>query len=460
MATKITDTMLRKMEPPASGSRTIWDTDVTGFGVRVTPATKRKPRGSISFFLNYRIDGAERRYTIGAYTGPDGAWTASAARDAAREMRRAISLGRDPAQEKRERRDAPTVKDLADRYYTEHLPNKAEHSQKTDRAIIETYILPRIGKMKVADVGHGDIASMHRAITASGKPVRANRVLACASKMFSLALRPAEGETKPWRDQAAGNPCKGVARNQEEGHDRFFSPAELAALSDALSDTPAANCIRLVMLTGCRPGEAMAATWDQFDLASGVWTKPSAHTKQRKAHRVPLPPAAVELLATLWKIRRRDNEHVFPGQKAGARLKQIRTAWENATNAATVALWADAGDPALRALVADLRASLGREPTIRECRDMAEHRAIELPPGLTDARIYDLRHTFASIGAASGMGLPIIGRLLGHTQARTTQRYAHLADDPLREATAKIAGVIGGAGKAGAEILDFRKVSK
>ena len=64
-----------------------------------------------------------------------------------------------------------------------------------------------------------------------------------------------------------------------------------------------------------------------------------------------------------------------------------------------------------------------------------------------DARVYDLRHTFASVGAGGGLGLPIIGKLLGHTQSRTTQRYAHLADDPLREAAEKITTVITGAGK-------------
>ncbi len=97
--------------------------------------------------------------------------------------------------------------------------------------------------------------------------------------MFSLALKRKEGDDDPWRNQAQGNSCKGVGRNPDEGHERFFSPSELAALSDALAvygQTPASDCIRFAMLTGCRPGEAIHATWDQFDAEPGFWVKPDA----------------------------------------------------------------------------------------------------------------------------------------------------------------------------------------
>src|SRR6185369_9948555 len=102
-----------------------------------------------------------------------------------------------------------------------------------------------------------------------------------------------------------GNPCKGVARNPEEGRERFFSPKELAAISDALAEYPgvAADCVRLIMLTGCRPGEAMQARWSEFDAEPGFWVKPSAHTKQRKTHRVPLSPGALELVDRMRKAR-------------------------------------------------------------------------------------------------------------------------------------------------------------
>jgi integrase len=166
-----------------------------------------------------------------------------------------------------------------------------------------------------------------------------------------------------------------------------------------------------MMLTGCRSGEAMRSTWAEF-ADVGFWDKPSAHTKQRKRHRIPLSPAATEFIERL-----RGSEHpdgaafVFPGQKTGTALKQIRTAWKAVTEAAVV----------------------------------------------TDAWAYDLRYTFASIGAGGGLSLQIIGRLLGHTQSRTTQRYAHLADDPLREAAAKIGAVISGVRKEGGSVVTLAK---
>jgi integrase len=283
--------------------------------------------------------------------------------------------------------------------------------------------------------------------------------------MFSLTLKPMEGEQAPWRDHAQGNPCKGVGRNPEEGHERFFSEAELAALGDALvayGPTPAANCIRFIMLTGCRPGEAMAATWEQFEIEPGFWVKPSSHTKQRKIHKTPLGPAAIELLDRIRGDREATprssrSNFVFPGQLAGRPLTQLQTTWEEVSGTATVSLWADSRDPKIAALVADLEKGLGRRPALAECQAIAGQRGVKLPPGLSDARLYDLRHTFASIGAGGGLSLQIIGRLLGHTQARTTMKYAHLADDPLREAAAKIATQIAGAGTSKSNVVSLSK---
>ena len=149
----------------------------------------------------------------------------------------------------------------------------------------------------------------------------------------------------------------------------------------------------------------MPATWVQFDAQPGFWIKPSSHTKQRKEHRLPLSAPALQLLVDI-RTRRGDiasDDYVFPSQKPGRPLRLLRSCW--------IAVCAHAG--------------------------------------LTGIRIYDLRHTFAATGAGGGLSLPLIGRLLGHTQARTTQRYAHLADDPLREAADKIASAITKAGQSG-----------
>src|SRR5262249_28370848 len=199
-----------------------------------------------------------------------------------------------------------------------------------------------------------------------------------------------------------GNPCKGIAKNPEEGRERFYSQTELTAITDALATYAgvAADTARLVMLTGCRPAEAMKAQWEEFDREPGYWVKPSAHVKQRKTHKLPLNPAAIELIEQLRKKRK--GKWVFPGDKPGEHIAALHHVWTHVRK----------------------ETGLGR-----------------------DARLYDLRHTFASVGAGGGLSLPILGKLLGHTQARTTQRYAHLASDVLREATDKIGTVIAGKGK-------------
>jgi integrase len=135
----------------------------------------------------------------------------------------------------------------------------------------------------------------------------------------------------------------------------------------------------------------------------------------------------------------------------------LHTTWEEVAGTVTVSLWADSRDLKIAALVADLEKGFGRHPTVGECRAVAEQSRMKLPTGLSDARICDLRLTFASIGAGGGLSLPIIGRLLGHTQARTTQRYSHLADDPLREAAVRIATQIAGAGKSKPIVVPLSK---
>jgi integrase len=385
------------------GMQMWWDDDskATGFGVRSYKG------GGKSFFIDYRLDGRQRRFTI----GPFPRWPVAAARERARELRRQIDAGDDPAGNKRERRKAPTIQDLIDRYIEDHLPKKTVNDQRLDD---EKKMLAEIGKKlgphtKVADVHGGDIAAMHRKITQSARPVRANRILAICSKAFSLSLVPRAGETLPWRNAVQGNPCKGIERNREEPRERYFGKSELVRIADALASYPgvAADCVRLIMLTGCRPGEAIRATWDEFDKEPGYWIKPSAHTKQRREHKLPLSPPAIELIDRLRKKRK--GRLVFPGDIDGQPLQTLFHVWEHV-----------------------------REQAQLEPDDQGRQ-----------ARPYDLRHTFASVAVGGGLNLPIIGKLLGHTQVRTTQRYAHIADDPLREAANKVGTDIAGAGNGG-----------
>jgi integrase len=410
MPIKIDERAVRTAKAPAKGADTIWDSEIKGFGCRVFAPTRRNPEGARSFFINYRSAGVERRLTIGDFP----VWSALAARNEAKALRKRIDQGEDPAREKREKREAPTVKDLAERYRREHLPRKAPASQKADWAMIEREILPVLGERKVASVHFGDMSSLHERITASGRPVRANRVLAVASKMFSLSLKPMAGEDAPWRDAAQGNPCRGIERGREEGREHFFSSAEIAALSDALAkhDTPAANCIKLLLLSGARPGETMRAKWSEFDAEPGYWVKPAQNTKQRRVHRAPLSPAAIELIAKLRRTRTDESEFLFPGRVPGKPIRELRGVW------AAVCGEAGLGEGAL---------------------------------------VYSLRHTFASTGAGAGLSLPVIGKLLGHVVARTTEKYAHLSGNVLEEAAARIGNAIANAGRDAGNVVALPK---
>jgi integrase len=431
MAPRITDKIVKALPLPAKGQRIIFDGGpdrIKGFGVRVTAG------GTKAFILDYWHGGKQRRFTIGEY-GP-AAWSVEKARAEAKELRKGIDRGESPLDRRVKLRTAPTVQDLAVRYRDDHLPSKVTRlpgetdaayrlrlEKHTDWRIIVREILPRLKNRLVAEVNQNDCKALFTAITGSGRPVRANRVLACLSKMFSLSLVAREGEADPWRDAVKGNPCKGIARNPETARERFYSEAEIAAIADALEGYPgthAANLLRLCMLTGCRPGEAIKATWDQFDIEAGEWRKPSSHTKQRRVHAVPLSPGAVELLQKVRAEVPDDCPYVFPGRKvrggAWGPLKQYRTAWEYVVKTAKLAPDADGNPP----------------------------------------RPYDLRHSFASFGAGHGLTLLLIGRLLGHTQGRTTQRYSHLHDDAMRQAVDKIGGTIGSAGKASGNVVQIK----
>lgn len=378
---KLTDALVREAKTNRQQAF-IWDGEVKGFGLRVTAG------GAKTFVLQYGIDGRKRRGRIGAY--PD--WSVEAARREAKELKKRVNRGQDPFGERIERRQAETVKDLCDRYEKEWLPKKGERSQVEDRRMIAQFIKPKIGDMKTRDVRYSDIDALHARLSES-TPITANRVLALLSKMFALA-------SGPW-ELREGNPCTGVRKNYEEPRNVFLKPAEIKAVLKILNaankrDRQSAQAVKLLILTGARSGEVLGATWDQFDLDHGVWAKPSSHTKQKRIHRLPLNGAAVELLKDMKKNA--DPVYLFPGRTKTGPQDNLKKYWAKVRAAA----------------------------------------------GLPGVRPHDLRHTFASLLASQGESLPIIGALLGHTQAQTTARYAHLLDDPLRKASeAAFAGVGG-----------------
>jgi integrase len=219
--------------------------------------------------------------------------------------------------------------------------------------------------------------------------------------MFNFAVSDNERE---WG--LAQNPAAGVQKFQEEKRDRWLSEEELERLSAAMKTYPnsraklavvsqkqrvfvrreaqrAVDAIRLIMVTGARKGEVLLATWSQFDLERGVWTKPSHNTKQKRIEHVPLNDQAIVFLQSLPH----EDEYLFPG-RIGGHLTDLKYPWAEICKGAK----------------------------------------------LEGVRVHDLRHTYASHLVSRGVSLPMVGKLLGHTQAQTTARYAHLADNPVREA--------------------------
>jgi integrase len=403
---KFDDRFVRELTAPASGNRITYDRGgkepVKGFGIRVTAA------GAKSFVLNYTIAGRERRLTIGGYP----AWSVAAAREQAKSFRRRVDNGEDPLGTREAERAAATVAELCDRYLADHAARK--RTGKQDRAYIERFIRPRLGSRKVDSITFTDLDGLHRKLTTASGPYAANRVAALASKMFALSTR--------W-GMRADNPAKGIERNHEERRYRYLTGDELRRLTEALAACPsqqAANAVRLLLLTGARRGEVLAATWHQFDLEAGIWIKPSSHTKQKREHRVPLSAPARQLLADIRAAaqQRADEKNwglspfVFSARTGEGHMVEIKTAWAGLCRAAK----------------------------------------------LDGVRLHDLRHTYASVLASAGLSLPVIGALLGHTQPGTTARYAHLFDDPLRAATERVGAIITGADNAGgAEVVPIGK---
>ncbi|MDA1099459.1 MAG: site-specific integrase [Proteobacteria bacterium] len=371
----------------------VWDGEVPGLGLRVTP------RGAKSFILKTRIGGGRSAPIKKPTLGKVGDLTLDQARVKARAWKVLAADGIDPGRHKVEM--GRTVADLCAEYLEVHAPRK--RSSGDDQAKIKQHILPRLGRRLIRDVTFSDVERLHRSMREA--PYAANRTMALLSKMFSLAIK------WEWTDR---NPASGIERYPEERRERFLGPEEIGRLSSALQNLVAsaarpseaqkvADALRLLMLTGARRSEVLSATWSMFDLETGVWTKPSSHTKQKKEHRVPLSPPAIQLLTGI-KDQGDGSEYVFPSRARSKHphMTELKSSW------AKVCKLAD----------------------------------------LEGVRIHDLRHTYASILVSGGATLPLIGALLGHTQVQTTQRYAHLADDPLREATTRVGAVVTGSGMA------------
>ena len=351
-----------------------WDHALPGFGLRI------RASGRKFYVAQFRANGRLRRVTL----GPHGALSPDVARQRARELISEAKAGRDPTSRREAERKAVTMADVADRFLDEYVSVHCKPGTAYEyRRLLDHHIRPKLGDRHVADVQRSDIAALHHA--ARKAPYQANRLLSVLSKSSICGTL---GRVR-W-----SNPCRhvgGTRRSRANGSTQKSSNGSEGALtrsSEEGSETRSAVvAIRLLMLTGCRRSEIQKLRWEHVDLNAGELQLIDSKTGGRT---VPLSPSAVRLLASL--PREDDNPWVIVGRKRGAHLTDLEYPW----------------------------------------------RRIRARAGLHDVRIHDLRHSFASRALALGEGLPMIGKLLGHTQVQTTARYAHLARDTMKVSAARI----------------------
>ena len=370
---KLTKRIVECQVPDSSKRLLIWDTEITGFCIRIYPTGKK------TYFLQYRNSDRETKFIK---LGVHGNVTTEQAREAAKVLALRISTGEDPSIKPLPKVLTPTIEDLAEKYLKLHAENeKRPKSVKEDRAMLKNYILKTFGNRKVDSITFEDIQALH--VSLNAKPILSNRIMSLLHKMFNLSVQ--------WR-MRTDNPVTGVKKYQEHKRTRWLQEEELERFWAVLDDYPnqlSAQVFKFLVLTGARKGEAIQATWDQIDLDKAIWTKPSHMTKQKRREYLPLSTPALEVLTHVKALTQRTSGYIFPGKVEGKPIQELKTFWRR---------------------------------VLREA-------------DITDVRIHDLRHTHASHLVSSGLSLSIVGKLLGHTQASTTQRYAHLADAPLRDAT-------------------------
>jgi integrase len=377
---KLTKRFVESITPDPVKTLKFWDAELKGFGLIILPSGRR------TYCIEYRnTDRIKKRLKMGVH----GTITTEEARDLAKKGLGQVAHGEDPAEQKKQVNNLVTVEELADNYLDRHGYKKRPKSLYEDQKLLQNIILPALGRLKVIYITRRELEALHKHY--QDTPYQANRALSLISKMFNLAM------SWGWRDD---NPATNIQKYQEEKRDRWLNQEELDRLWDVLdrhSSHMTAYVFKFLILTGARKGEALGATWDQFDLVKGVWTKPSHLTKQKKKEHLPLSAKAVEVLQIVRKRTPKGSTYVFPGRIEGEPLKEIKTFWKTA---------------------------------LKEAK-------------LENIRIHDLRHTHASHLVSSGLSLSIVGKLLGHTQASTTQRYAHLADEPLRHAAELFGSKVG-----------------
>jgi len=388
--------LTKRLVDAAQPGETVWDGEMPGFGLRVTE------KGAKSYVLKYRAHGRQRWLTIGRHGHPmpleaqmpsGTVWTPHSARNEAVRLLGRVKHGTDPAREIQDARRAETLEQFSKRYLTDHVDAHTKAKTAEDsRRNLKLHILPALGHIRLRDISRGDVARLHKSKGAT--PYLANRCLALVSHMLSTAEK--------WGVCPNGAAvCHHIEKYKEHARRRYLSTRETKALGKKLRDAEAEGLnlsgiriIRLLALTGARRNEIETLKWAEVDF-----DRSALHLGDSKtgAKTIPLAPPALTILSTVERMN--GTQWVFPASSGDGHYQGLGKLW----------------------------------------------RAIRRSADLEDVRLHDLRHTFASFGAAGGLSLPVIGALLGHSQAATTQRYAHLANDPVSQAAARVGSAVAAA---------------
>ena len=363
---RITKSVIDGMKP----GEIIWDTKLTGFGVRFQRRDKM-------FIFKCRVGNRQRWFSIGKFGQP---WTVDAAENRVRVIQGDIAKDLDPAAIRDERVRNPTLKEAGDAYLETVVSKKRDATQVLYRDFLERLVYPKLGTTKVADIKFSDVSGLHYGLRKT--PITANRVAATLSSLFSWCERNGHLPKQ-------SNPVQGVERFEEKSRERFLSPRELARLGVALARADrnktetifALSAIRLLIFTGCRRNEILKLQWKDVSIDKAMLMLPETKTVARPVY---LSAPAISVLATLPRVAK--NPYVIVGEREGRHLVNLRKVW------------------------------------VRICKVAR----------LKNVRLHDLRHSFASVGVSGGASLPIIGKLLGHAKSSTTEKYSHLAADPVR----------------------------
>jgi len=378
---KLTKTTIDNLKP-ATTEQWVWCSELPGFGVRCQPS------GNKTYIARYRTqDGTQRKQKIARTCDmpPD------KARDLARKVFAAVAEGKDPKQDQRDAKAAPTVAEMSARYMKEHAePFKKDASVRSDANNWRLHILPAMGSKKVRAITKADVLSLMGKMT--DKPAAANQVVALLSKSFNLA------EDWGWRD-ANSNPCRRIKKYKIAEKELILSPTEIGVLDKAMTDMVGggtlrpefASFIRLLMLTGCRKSEVMLARCEWIDLERGLLLLPDSKVGQRK---IAMSPAAIQIAKALIA---NGGEWLIPGRRVGKPLQTPYKVWK------------------------------------------AVKEAAGLP---VELRLHDLRHSAGSLAHMAGASQKQVATMLGHSQLSTTERYLHGMTGDAAATAAKIGEVI------------------